>query len=1708
MNGITLSIRQCRIKRGHLTAHEILSTILVLLATTIGLQAMTYQEFVPRPEGGNVQIEVSAPEPSTTRMVYAYPEIVNRTIVADGELYTHIGIPGESHTTQVGRPELPMVNRVIGIPDQGEMRVRVVSAEYTETHGVRIFPMQPWAQESQNNAEVPFTRDAEFYRTTGWYPPHITEISEPAIMRDVRMAVVTTFPVQYNPNTGTVRTYSHIEVVVEPTGQPGTNEKTHHFDHPSPSFMPLYRQLANFDQLGLDEAPILPGTALIVCQNDAIVLNQVNELADWKRHRGTITRVATTSETGTSFYSIKAWIQSFYNSADPPLEFVILIGDATTNATDPYSIPANGSGYSGTDHDYTTLEGGDDIADVAVGRLSVNNSGELDIVVNKSIRYERNTYMGQTHWYTRAYLLAGTAHTCASNITTKEWVRSRMYEHGFDDVRLDTHYGHINATLMRQQVSIGCTFFNWRGSWIGEMSVGDLSGLNNGWMLPQTVTITCSTGDFVGYGADLTEAWLRYGSVSNGNGAIGCIGTSTSGTHVNFNNFLDASLYYGYFVMGYPEAGMALKEAKFQMYRNYWPWESGYVSNYNDWTNLMGDPELKTWTAVPIELRAEHENSLAVGCNQIEVTIVDENDIPVEGAIVTAMNNDTYSRMFTDELGQVILPIELESAGTLDITAWKHNYLPYEGEVTVTQMPLWVSFEEMEIDDDNSGGTSGNDNGVFNPGEVVDLTVTMHNYGNSQTATSVTGVLSSLDLHTATVINSTQTFPNIPPNQSAVSNGAFRVQVGSTTQDQDLARMFLEMTVSGNDQTSLIEETIESGDLEYVNHQFTGTGNRLDPGETETMVVTVNNLGHLDIGDAEGRLFSESSFVSFPDPLATFGDISQGSNGNNNSNPFQISANPMTFPGTRVRLGIAWEGDASFTDTLYYDIAVGSASANDPTGPDEYGYYCFDDTDTDYEMCPEYEWIEIDPNQQGPGDVLPIDDNYEDDDESVSVSLPFRFQMYGIAEDTITVCSNGWAALGDQTQFVNFRNWHLPGPQGPDLMIAPFWDELVNSGGRVCHYHDPVNGWYIVEWSRMHLRNGNQTETFELILYDPAVWPTLTGDGMIKFQYHTVYQGTAAWNDNDYATIGIENDDQEVGLELSYWNTYSPGIATVAAGRAYFITNMVSFQTGCLEGTVTDAATGLPVVGAMVSAENGSYWDTTDTFGDYFIPDVLVSEYTLFCDKLGYNTGVDTVTITEDDTITQNFDLLHPEFELDVTEIIETMDMGDTLHRNFHLSNQGNGPLEYSISMDFHLNDMGASPEATNPLPGRRGPVASGGTDDPDEPWDELLRFDVTFITGDQLIQGAAFAWGSFWVVGGGLLSGEPNQIYKFDPMGNYQGSTQQPSTTVYGFRDLAYDGEYLWGSESEWLVAFDTSGVIHDSIPGPLNPNRCLTYDPGEDVFYCGDITATIYAIDRDGNIVNSYSGHGMQVYGLAWFRDDPDGYPLYLFCEHGGLVEIEVQKMDPSTGDIQYVTNLDGEPGDRAGGIMVSPSWNPLFYTLVGQIMGSFTDKVGVWEIAPNTAWITYSPTSGTVQGSGQQTFEVLLDTREILTGEYGVNLVFAHNAISQSDTLRVRLTVTSAAVEPEEEVIPFTYSLDQNYPNPFNPTTVIPYSIRDRVRVNLNVYNILGQRVARLIDDVQDPGQYKATFNVSNLASGIYFYRLEAGPFTRTHKMVILK
>jgi len=88
------------------------------------------------------------------------------------------------------------------------------------------------------------------------------------------------------------------------------------------------------------------------------------------------------------------------------------------------------------------------------------------------------------------------------------------------------------------------------------------------------------------------------------------------------------------------------------------------------------------------------------------------------------------------------------------------------------------------------------------------------------------------------------------------------------------------------------------------------------------------------------------------------------------------------------------------------------------------------------------------------------------------------------------------------------------------------------------------------------------------------------------------------------------------------------------------------------------------------------------------------------------------------------------------------------------------------------------------------------------------------------------------------------------------------------------------------------------------------------------------------------------------------------------------------------------------------------------------------------------------------------------------------------------------------------PTEFALEQNYPNPFNPTTTIRYQLPVTSDVKLEVYDVLGKKVATLVSGRQEAGIYTYTLNASTLSSGVYFYRLQAGRFVETKKMMLVK
>lgn len=255
--------------------------------------------------------------------------------------------------------------------------------------------------------------------------------------------------------------------------------------------------------------------------------------------------------------------------------------------------------------------------------------------------------------------------------------------------------------------------------------------------------------------------------------------------------------------------------------------------------------------------------------------------------------------------------------------------------------------------------------------------------------------------------------------------------------------------------------------------------------------------------------------------------------------------------GSKIRFQVEFvlDSEAIATDTV--SILIGPIESSDPLPPDEFGYWAYDNSDTGYEEAPTYNWIELNPELGGAGQNLGLTDDSHTD---ISIGFPFRY--YGSWYDSITVCSNGWISF-EPCPIDYFWNFSIPMSMGPSGMLAPFMDDLDDNDGMepfyVYTWHDPSNSRLIIQWD--NLANGEDDEncpdcvqeTFQLILLDPTLNPTTTGDGEILFQYQQINDIDANGN---YSTVGIESPDQNVGIQYLFNGYLSPGAVLPTEGVA------------------------------------------------------------------------------------------------------------------------------------------------------------------------------------------------------------------------------------------------------------------------------------------------------------------------------------------------------------------------------------------------------------------------------------------------------------------------------------------------------------------------------------------------------------------------------
>jgi hypothetical protein len=219
-------------------------------------------------------------------------------------------------------------------------------------------------------------------------------------------------------------------------------------------------------------------------------------------------------------------------------------------------------------------------------------------------------------------------------------------------------------------------------------------------------------------------------------------------------------------------------------------------------------------------------------------------------------------------------------------------------------------------------------------------------------------------------------------------------------------------------------------------------------------------------------------------------------------------------------------------------------------------------------------------------------------------------------------------------------------------------------------------------------------------------------------------------------------------------------------------------------------------------------------------------------------------------------------------------------------------------------------------------------------------------------------------------------------------------------------------------------------------------------------------------------------------------------------GSVKWEIAKLDSSTGNSIWSKEWKGsETGQfetrTVNGVLGSPDGGCLAF--------GCTNKTGQHDV--------YNPLVISYSAQGDSLFSIE-PTESSSWGDFELGTWDNNHALILSGSIDGVCKIWKysisgiTAVKHESSEVPEYFSLSQNYPNPFNPTTTINYSLAKEGNVKLTVYNAIGSKVATIVNEYKSAGTYSVKFNGSNLASGIYLYRLESGNYSEAKKFILMK
>jgi len=1213
--------------------------------------------------------------------------INKKEVVTDGEKFDNYFITGEGTTYEFNKPLLPMVSRFVVVPHEAGLELIVKSDE--PRYVPAIHP--PALCRDEDVAPQIEQIDEGFL-----YPQVVAEMSEPLVIRGIRLVKVTTYPVQYDQSSQCYVFNDRLETEIRYTNKEPVNPAAYPFRrNRSKEFLKFICALAiNGDEVGRDDPDSEPeyiGHYLVVTH--ANCLEYAAPFIEWRRKAGykmdilslpdNISRINTRE--------IKSRIQQRYDSyldeGIDPFDEILLIGDLSYYLYPPAAgwILAAESGESvwnappHADYKYALLEGGENdlYPDVGISRWCAGNPDILNLFVGKTLAYEAEPYMENPAWFTRGAVYSqhwgnsphGAWHpTIHTNVRWAEEVLQRAgfdYIHFFEDYNYDQDGRNGVGPFVRDRMNEGVNLLLGRAEnlylrgWYNDV-------IDDNVVFPIRLVLS-------GHGEYTTYNMMRLGDGDHLRGTVASCtnwgGPPTISTNAVWleliNSMVQRGLTFGWsrllattIVQNYFPDFVVADTMRVRVY--------GHIKTDND---FYGDPGIKPWFGMPRVVEANLPEFITAETRMVEVSVLEaEDSTNVTGAQVTlyapgdipAFDDDDYAGyddmlMWTTKtdlngIARFVFEDGVEFVDETDvyITITGRDIRPFFHEIEVGTPGVVIELADYELNEDN-----GNGNGEINPGETFSIALTAENLGD-ENAVDVSATITSLSSYVEIAGENAVLFGAIEGGGTVDGNRAVVIQISPACPDGESRpvirpRLSIDFTSGNNHWRSGIELNPAASNFD-VREVVNGIIIPTDVDEYE-LDIDIANIGGMNAPRVSALIVSSGIGIETSRGEAAYPAIEAGDHRTIVGEPFIIRGNPIVVPGSSADMMLILQSENGFVDTAYFELQVGEPHENAPQGPDDYGYICFDDTDSDWELAPEYDWIEIsleDPDRDYDGTLINAFDGRSEHDigETAVIPLPFTTGFYGKSFDSISVCTNGFICPGNQGRITNFQNWPLDrGIGGGAGMIAPFWDWLrfvpnINSG--VYYYFDEEQSRFIIEWYKLRNRPNGETDlTFQVILYDKDEWCVESGDPNILFQYKSVENAAGIFvmqNNIPFASTGISSMDGTTGINYTFRNEYPVTSAALENRRALLFTTSPRDHSGVIYGQVMEAGTDEPVGGLEVSIEYG-LTTRTDENGIYTIDYVLTEEpLDVTARKIGYyDATYEDALVRENERLEVNF---------------------------------------------------------------------------------------------------------------------------------------------------------------------------------------------------------------------------------------------------------------------------------------------------------------------------------------------------------------------------------------------------------------------------------------------------------------------------------------